>query len=140
MKTKNDILHILVIDDDEFLLSAIKKKLEHGSYKVTTSSNIHDAYFKLGFIKPDLIMLDVIMPDINGIEFMSMINSQHSTSSIPIMLMSYLPKKELSKMGYSIGKAHYLTKPFNVNNLSVLLKRFFNQPNKTQTSNALYRK
>lgn len=140
MKTKNDILHILVIDDDEFLLSAIKKKLELGSYKVTTSSNIHDAYFKLGFIKPDLIMLDVIMPDINGIEFMSMINSQLSTSSIPIMLMSYLQKKELNNMGYSIGKAHYLTKPFNVNNLSVLLKRFFNQPDKTQTSNALYKK
>ena len=111
MKTRNDTFHILVIDDDDFLLNAIKKKLELASYKVTTSNNVHDAYFKLGIIKPNLIMLDVIMPDINGIEFMYLINSQFNRRQVPIMLMSYLPKKELYGMGYSIGNTHYLTKP-----------------------------
>ena len=129
MKSKNDTFHILVIDDDDFLLNSIKKKLELASYKVTTSNNVHDAYFKLGIIKPDLIMLDVIMPDINGIEFMSMIKSQFSGNHVPVMLMSYLPKKELYGMGYSIGNTHYLTKPFNVNNLPVMLRRFRSQLN-----------
>ncbi|HWY12350.1 MAG TPA: response regulator [Bacteroidia bacterium] len=117
MLLKKDIQNILVVDDDEFLLEAIKKKLESSGYHITTSNNVHDAYFKLNMQKPDLIMLDIIMPDMNGIEFMSIINSQFLTSDIPIILMSYLPEKELYNMGYSIGKAYYLAKPFNVNGL-----------------------
>jgi two-component system KDP operon response regulator KdpE len=119
----NDIQTILVIDDDEFLLSAIKKKLELSGFKVTASNNVHDAYFKLNIVKPDLILLDVIMPDINGIELMSLINTHFLLSPVPIILMSYLPEKELTDMGYSIGNAHYLAKPFNVNNLPARLQR-----------------
>lgn len=125
MISKKEINHILVVDDDEFLLHAVKKKLELSGYKVTTSNNVHDALFKLGLVKPDLILLDVILPDINGIELMSLINSQFSPSSVPILLMSYLPKKELFNMGYNIGTAHYLPKPFNVNSLPKILDRIY---------------
>ncbi len=123
MKLKHKISHVLVIDDDEFLLGIIKKKLEYIGYKVTTSSNVHDAFFKLNVLKPDIIMLDIIMPDMNGIEFMSLINSQFGSAGIPIILMSYLPEKELYNMGYSLGKAHYLAKPFNVNTLPLKLQK-----------------
>lgn len=125
MKALKDISHILVIDDDTFLLEAIKKKLELIGYHVTTCSNMQDAYFQLGIMKPDLIMLDVIMPEMNGIEFMSLINSQFGILGVPIILMSYLPKKELFNMGYSIGKAHYLPKPFDVNALPIKLNQIF---------------
>jgi DNA-binding response OmpR family regulator len=121
MKPKKDHLHVLVIDDDDFLLNAIKKKLELSGYKVTVSNNVHDAYFKLSITKPDIILLDIIMPDINGIEFMSLINSQMTSDKVPIMLMSYLPKKEIFDMGYNISTAHYLPKPFNVNRLPHIL-------------------
>lgn len=123
MATKNHIQHILVIDDDEFLLQAIKKRLELDGYKVTISNNVHDAYFKLNLLKPDLIMLDIIMPDINGIEFMTLINTEFLLSSTPIILMSYLSEKELYNMGYSTGSAIYLAKPFNINSLSAKLNR-----------------
>ncbi|HWY39083.1 MAG TPA: response regulator [Bacteroidia bacterium] len=123
MKTNENINHILVIDDDEFLLHAMRKKLELANYRVTISNNVHDAYFKLNMIKPDLIILDIIMPDINGIEFMYLINSQLMTLNIPIILMSYLSKKDLYNMGYNIGAAHYLAKPFDINKLPLMLKR-----------------
>ena len=116
MKAKNDIHHILVVDDDEFLLFSIRKKLELAHYKVTISNNVHDALFKLDMIKPDLIILDVIMPDLNGVEFMHMINSRIDEKT-PIILMSFLPQNELLKMGYNLGAAHYLDKPFDINNL-----------------------
>jgi DNA-binding response OmpR family regulator len=115
--------HVLVIDDDEFLLLAIKKKLELSNYKVTISNNVHDAYFKLNMTKPDLIMLDVIMPDLNGIEFMQLINAREKAAHTPVILMSFLPRKELSKMGYDLGEAHYLDKPFDLNKLPSMLKK-----------------
>ena len=122
MKAKNDINHVLVIDDDEFLLFSIRKNLELAHYKVTISSNVHDALFKLDMIKPDLIMLDVIMPDLNGVEFMRMINSRAINGKTPIILMSFLPKNELYKMGYDLGTTQYLDKPFDINGLPGLIK------------------
>lgn len=123
MKKGKEINHILVVDDDDFLLHAMQKKLELANYKVTISNNVHDAYFKLKMIKPDLIILDIIMPDINGIEFMYLINSQLMSLNIPIILMSYLAKKDLFNMGYNIGGAHYLPKPFDVDKLPRILDK-----------------
>jgi DNA-binding response OmpR family regulator len=125
MEFKEHIFHILVIDDDEFLLHAVKKRLESAGYKITICDNVHDAYFKLHILKPDLILLDVIMPDINGLEFMSLIRSQYETFEIPILLMSYLDKKELLKMGYETDSFHFLSKPFNLNTLPSKLQRLF---------------
>src|ERR1700758_625030 len=104
--------HVLVIDDDKFLLHAIKKGLELANYKVTVSSSVHDAYFKIGVVKPDVVMLDVIMPDMNGVEFMHLINSYFAPVYVPIVLMSFLPKKDLYNMGYNIGNTYYFNKPF----------------------------
>lgn len=125
MASKHNITHVLVIDDDDFLLNAIKKKLELVGYKVTISNNVHDAYFKLNVLKPDIILLDVIMPDINGIEFMTLINSEFPGESIPIVLMSYLEKNELLNMGYNVNRTCFLSKPFNINSLPLQLERFY---------------
>ncbi len=119
-----DHIHILVIDDDDFLLNAIKKKLELVGYKVTISNNVHDAYFKLHVVKPDMILLDIIMPDINGIEFMALLRSQYEMLSIPIILMSYLDKRELFNMGYDLNSDRFLSKPFNMNTLPLKLQHF----------------
>jgi DNA-binding response OmpR family regulator len=128
MKTENNINHILVIDDDQLLLYAIRKKLELANYKVTISSNVQDAFFKLDMAKPDLILLDVIMPDLNGVEFMNLINSQVMAKNTPIVLMSFLPKNELFKMGYNLGSAYYLDKPFDINKLPGYIKTFNFKP------------
>lgn len=128
MESKHHITHVLVIDDDDFLLNAIKKKLELVGYKVTISNNVHDAYFKLNVLKPDIILLDIIMPDINGLEFMALIKSQYGTLGAPIILMSYLDKKELFNMGYNLDSNRYLSKPFNINTLPLKLQRFQLRP------------
>ncbi len=122
MEAQENITHVLVIDDDDFLLNAIKKKLELVGYKVTISNNVHDAYFKLHVLKPDMILLDIIMPEINGIEFMALLRSQYEMLSIPIILMSYLDKKELFNMGYDLDSSRYLSKPFNMNTLPLKLQ------------------
>lgn len=123
MKLKKGVFHVLVIDDDDFLLSSIKKGLEVRGHKVTISNNVHDAIFKLGMIKPDLILLDIIMPEINGIELMAIINSRFGASGAPIVLMSCLPKKDVLDMGYDLEDVNYITKPFNINQLPVLFEQ-----------------
>lgn len=125
MKTKKNINHIFIIDDDEFLLHAMKRKLEMAEYKVTVSSNIQDAFFKLNMLKPDLIILDIMMPDINGIEFMNLTSSQLMTVNTPIILMSSLSKHEIADMGYDSGAVYYLTKPFDVNKLPSIFEEIF---------------
>jgi DNA-binding response OmpR family regulator len=122
MEFKDDISHVLVIDDDEFLLLAIKKTLESEGYKITISDNVHDAYFKLNIMKPDLILLDIIMPDINGLEFMALLKSQYEMFDTPVVLMSYLDRKELLKMGHDITTSNYLPKPLNLKTLSAKLQ------------------
>ena len=123
MQFKGHISHVLVIDDDEFLLLGIKKKLESAGYKVTACDNVHDADFKLHIIKPDFILLDIIMPDMNGLEFMTILRSQHETLHIPIILMSHLNKKELLKMNYDFDSSQFISKPFNLNTLPLKLQR-----------------
>ena len=117
--------HVLVIDDDELLLEAMKKKLEMSGFKVTISNNVQDAYFKLHSIKPDMILLDVMLPDISGIDFMNLINSQLMVQHVPIILMSSLPKNDLFEMGYKFGATQYLAKPFNVDSLPEILQQTF---------------
>lgn len=123
MKPQNPIYNVLVIDDDEFLLEAIKKKLDQSGYRAIISNNVHDAIFKMGLKKPDLILIDIIMPDMNGLELMSIFRANYSDSKIPVILMSCLTKKEVLDMGYSIGETQYLVKPFNIDRLPVILEQ-----------------
>ena len=125
METTKEKSHVLVIDDDEMLLFAMKTKLEMAGHRVTTSNSVMDAYFKLNLIRPDLIILDIIMPEINGLEFMNLINSQLMAVHVPIVLMTSLSKNELFEMGYKFGAARYLAKPFDVNELPGILEKTF---------------
>lgn len=126
MKEKKDRTHVLVIDDDDFLLNSIGKKLNLNGYKATVSNNVHDAYFKLSILRPDLILLDIIMPEMNGIEFMKLINARFNPGRIsPIVLMSHLPQRELYDMGYSTENAYFLGKPFSINHLPFILEKIF---------------
>ena len=65
----NFIAHMLVVDDDNGIRSLVKKYLEENNYLVTTAENAEDAAEKIKIIKFDLIILDIMMPGKNGLEF-----------------------------------------------------------------------
>jgi two-component system, OmpR family, phosphate regulon response regulator PhoB len=108
---------ILVIDDEEFMLWAIKIKLEKCGAKAITSGNVHDAFFKLNNVKPDLILLDIMLPDMSGLEFMSLIKNNFMDTKIPVILMSTLSKDEVINVGYKLGATDYIIKPFDMGDL-----------------------
>jgi DNA-binding response OmpR family regulator len=121
METKNK--HILIVDDDEFILWALKAKFEKEGYKVTISSNIHDAYFKINNIDPNVILLDIMLPDMNGLEFMNLINSKIKDEKIPIILMSSLSQDNVTSTAYKLGAIGYLTKPFDLDDAVAMVKK-----------------
>ena len=105
----NFIAHILVVDDDEGIRSLVKKYLNENEYLVTTSANAEDASEKIKIIKFDLIILDIMMPGKNGLEFI-----QENTKKLdtPIILLTAKGQPSERIEGLEIGADDYLPKPF----------------------------
>ena len=77
------LAHILVVDDDEGIRSLVKKYLDENQYLINTASSAEDAFEKIKIIKFDLIILDIMMPGKNGLEF---IEENKKTLDTPVIL------------------------------------------------------
>lgn len=111
---KNKQKHIFVVDDDEFILWTLKAKFEKENYKVTVSSNVDDAYFKVNVITPSVVLLDIVLPGMNGLDFMNIINSRLMSEHVPVIIMSALSQWSVIQTAYKLGARAYMTKPFSM--------------------------
>ncbi|MFH1540247.1 MAG: response regulator transcription factor [Elusimicrobiota bacterium] len=104
---------ILAIDDDENILSLVCDILEKEDYIVITATNTDDGYKKAISSHPDLIMLDIKMPKIGGIELCRLLRQDPITKIIPIIMLT-VESMEVDKIiGFGIGADDYITKPFS---------------------------
>ena len=115
----NFLAHILVIDDDEGIRSLVKKYLNENNYLVTTANNAEDASEKIKFIKFDLIILDIMMPGKNGLEF---IEDHKDTLDTSIILLTAKGQADERVEGLEIGADDYLPKPFEPKELLLRIK------------------
>ena len=105
----NFISHILVVDDDDGIRSLVKKYLNENNYLVTTASSAEDASEKIKIIKFDMIILDIMMPGKNGLDF---IKENKRKLETPIILLTAKGEAEERIEGLEIGADDYLPKPF----------------------------
>ena len=105
----NFIAHILVVDDDDGIRSLVKKYLNENNYLVTTAINAEDANEKVNIIKFDLIILDIMMPGKNGLEF---IEENKRKIETPIILLTAKGQASERIEGLETGADDYLPKPF----------------------------
>ena len=105
----NFIAHILVVDDDDGIRSLVKKYLNENNYLVTTAINAEDANEKVNIIKFDLIILDIMMPGKNGLEF---IEDNKKKIETPIILLTAKGQASERIEGLETGADDYLPKPF----------------------------
>tara|TARA_Y100001970_G_scaffold292889_1_gene436397 strand:+ start:454 stop:1131 length:678 start_codon:yes stop_codon:yes gene_type:complete len=105
----NFIAHILVVDDDDGIRSLVKKYLNENNYLVTTAINAEDANEKVNIIKFDLIILDIMMPGKNGLEF---IEENKKKIETPIILLTAKGQTSERIEGLETGADDYLPKPF----------------------------
>ena len=123
----NFIAHILVVDDDDGIRSLVKKYLNENNYLVTTASNAEDAAKKIKIIKFDLIILDIMMPGKNGLEF---IQENKKKLDSPIILLTAKGEPNERIEGLETGADDYLPKPFEPKELILRIKNIIEKTKK----------
>jgi len=101
---------ILFIEDDAFLRSLIGKKLSAAGFRPTEAVDGQTGFKKAKEEKPDLILLDLLLPAPDGFEILSKLKNDTTTSSIPVIILSNLGQKEDVDRGLSLGADDYLIK------------------------------
>ena len=101
---------ILVIEDDKFLRELIAKKLIKEGYETSEAVDGEEGIKKIKEEKPDLILLDLILPGIDGFEVLSRMREDSTTNSIPVIILSNLGQKEDVEKGLKLGAVDYLIK------------------------------
>ncbi|MDZ4286745.1 MAG: response regulator [Prosthecobacter sp.] len=104
---------VLVVDDQERNLQQVKKILTFDGYQVMTAESGEEAFRCLSARRPDLILLDVMMPGMDGFEVCAQIKSNPATHDIPIMFLSGDTEHQSLMTGFAKGGVDYLRKPFN---------------------------
>jgi DNA-binding response OmpR family regulator len=110
---------ILIIDDEEYFCRALKKSLESRSpFQVLTAMRGQDGMCLAKTQKPDLILLDIMMPDMAGTEVAEKLSKDPSTSSIPIIFVTaIITQKEVKERGGISGGHNFIAKPVIVDDL-----------------------
>lgn len=103
---------ILVVDDDENIIQTVKKRLEVNGYEIITASNGMEGAQKAKQEKPDLILLNVMMPQLDGIMTTLKLKGIAETKSIPIIIMTGIKERDNMVLARNVGASDYITKPF----------------------------
>lgn len=119
--------HILIVDDDNRILKLLKKFLSQQNFLVSTSTSTNEAIELLTNFNYDLIILDVMMPEVTGVEFASKI--KESGSTMPIVMLTALSEPEDRIKGLEAGANDYVTKPFEPRELLLRINNLINAHN-----------
>lgn len=115
--TQSDGKHdkqILVVDDDTNIRQLLRQELENEGYQVIEAENGQDAVAKTKTLQPDLIILDIMMPELSGFDVAAVLKNDPRTLDIPIVILSIV---EDEKRGYRLGVERYMTKPIDIDAL-----------------------
>lgn len=111
---------ILLVDDSNTVLMMEKMILNKGPYELLTARDGHEAIERATAEPPDLILLDLVMPRMNGFEACRRLRENDATRAIPIILVTTRGEAENVEAGYESGCNDYVTKP--INSLELLTK------------------
>lgn len=115
---------ILVVDDEPDILKIVVFRLKKLGYEVTTASNGQEALDFIQKIKPDLVVLDLIMPVVDGYEVCKQVKADEKLRHIPVILLTASFTGELADKAEKLGADDYLMKPFDPEELLTKVKKF----------------
>jgi len=101
---------ILIVEDDRFLRELIAKKLSGENFDIIEAVDGEEGVKKIKEEKPDLVLLDLILPGIDGFEVLTQVKENPSTASIPVIILSNLGQREEVERGLKLGAVDYLIK------------------------------
>lgn len=109
--------HILIIEDDDLVSRTVERSLRNDDFKIYVTDNGLDGLKAARKQLPDLVILDVIMPEMDGYEICRTMRADHHLSEIPVLFLTAKIKDEDKINGFLAGGDDYLTKPFNIDEL-----------------------
>jgi len=115
---------ILVIDDEEDLLDLVTVRLEAAGYKVISASSSQEGLEKVHQEKPDLVLLDVMMPGIDGFELLRRLKDDPDAKYIPIIMLTCRGDSESIFKAEDLGAKDYIIKPFDSKELIGLVEKY----------------
>lgn len=121
---------ILVVDDKKSLQDLVKAYLTQESFRVVTANNGQEALYVARHEKPDLILLDVMMPEMGGYDFMRAYQREQDT---PIILLTAKLEEADKVLGLELGADDYITKPFSMRELVARIRAVLRRAEKTAT-------
>lgn len=120
---------ILIVDDEKRLVSLVQSYLAQEGYRVVTAYNGRDALEVADREKPDLIILDIMMPEMNGYEFMRVHRAEQDT---PIIMLTAKVEDEDKVIGLELGADDYVTKPFKPRELMARVRNILRRAGKNE--------
>jgi DNA-binding response OmpR family regulator len=118
-------MKILIIDDDQIILKIMSYKLQKEGHVVLTADIASDALTIINKEKLDLIISDIMMPYMSGLELLNIVKSNFF-NNVPVVLMSSLDQDEVISTSMDLGASNYLTKPVNYEQLGVYVNTLKN--------------
>ncbi len=114
---------ILVVDDSAMVRKVIRSFLDGEGYEIVITSEAAKACDLIGKINPDLVILDIMMPDMDGYTFLRHIRKEKSPESLPVIIISTKKREAMEDLFVSYGISGYLEKPFQKDELVALIKK-----------------
>jgi DNA-binding response OmpR family regulator len=114
---------ILVLEDEPAVQTLIYKQLTSHGFEVTVAGDGLDGLMKLEAQRPDLIVCDVMMPNLDGMEFVKAIKAHSGTQGIPVIFLTAKTDPRSMIDGINVGARFYVTKPFQLDDLLGKIKR-----------------
>lgn len=130
-----NIGHILIIEDEEHIVELIKFNLENNGYKVSFALDGQKGLEMIENEQPDLVLLDLMLPKIDGIDICNRIKNNKNLKDIPIIMLTAKSGETDKIIGLEIGADDYITKPFSVRELLARIKVILRRYNATKNTN-----
>ncbi len=127
--------NILVVDDDPDVVAIIKGILRSGEYDIQSVCRGREVFARLEQKRPDLIILDIKMPEMDGFQVLKRLKAAPETSSIPVILLTGKGQYQDVLTGYELGTDYYMNKPFTGNQLINGIDLFLGAGNEQKTAN-----
>lgn len=122
---------VLVVDDEENIVELIRMNLESSGYEVIDAYTGMEAITKTNSFLPDLILLDLMLPDIDGLQICQMLRLNEETKDIPIIMITARSEESDKVQGLGIGADDYVTKPFGIRELEARIKTVLRRTEKS---------
>ncbi len=120
---------VLLVDDEETIRTMLKMVLELTGFKVLEAADGIQAIEQVETHNPDIMVLDVMMPRMDGFAVCRQLRSKSETENLPIIMFSGKAQEEAIREGMNAGATHYLVKPASPTEIIALIKKYLNRVN-----------